>query len=92
MLQNDKVLFWVLLDRSERFAWSGKPLAGKLPIAGMTPIVPEFDPDCVNKFKSREDAVLVAHSLAKRHLIVLSDGSLGFSSFLPSFLGMKNTP
>ena len=68
MRVRDRVLFWVLLDRSARFAWSGRTT--QFAVESMSCIVHEFDPSVVKKFPSREAAVIAAHGLAKRNLIV----------------------
>ena len=68
MREKNRVLFWVLLDRSARFAWSGRTT--QFAVESMSCIVHEFDPSVVKKFRSKEEAIVAARGLAKRNLIL----------------------
>jgi hypothetical protein len=65
-----RILFWVLLSRDGRHAWSGRTAPGSLPIENMTPLDDGLDKDRVRFYPSKEHATVAAEGLRKRHLIV----------------------
>jgi hypothetical protein len=70
-MRDKKVLFWLLLDRSQRFVWSGKLGDGKFVVESMRSLADGLDLHEIKRFATREDAILAAHGLKKRNLVVL---------------------